>query len=611
MKYEYQQEKKRFVDRRPLSEPTTDLLLVTSILLSVLVHALFLVSSTNVRVGIVSEVEETIGKMFNVSFREISQTTTVARKTPEELEQEREQKLQDDLEAAEDVPAPEIDERLEDLLANAGEPVEADVETGEIPHGFSAGGAIGPAKVITSEAGIRETGNPSEGALQDAVLEDVTIERPRLGASGTYRQERIIKTLPPDLVEATPEPPSTVVTAPSLGLPSPDVSMNAAPVDIEAPPPVYEDRPLDLSAVPPSVLASEEEAKEAIAGKFVRLDDVLDVEIITYHESPNVGYFLLRIRPNQATDRLRPLPKDVVFVLDASASMGRRTLQVIKETLKDSIRRLKENQDRFNVVGFKGDVKILYDELKIVTPLTIADAWDFIDPLQASGKTDIYKSLEPLMTLGTARARPFLIFLYSDGRPTIGVRNSRAIINRLTARRGPSTSVFAIGAGDKVNEYLLDFLAFRNRGSICLIPSRDDIPQRGISFFLLHQNPVLLQVTTDIGMIDRSKIYPQELPDLYQDTELEIWGRFSDEKQLTVRLKGEAYDEQKEMVASLDIPEQDLGGPDIARGWAFHKIYHLISLVVQHGERADLVSEINALSRKYDIVTPYHEQFTE
>ena len=72
------------------------------------------------------------------------------------------------------------------------------------------------------------------------------------------------------------------------------------------------------------------------------------------------------------------------------------------------------------------------NELEPATPLTIADAWDFIDPLNASGKTDIYKSLEPLMTLGTARARPFLILLYSDGRPTLGVRNSRAIINRRT-----------------------------------------------------------------------------------------------------------------------------------------------------------------------------------
>jgi len=611
MKYQYSPEKKRFIDRRPLSEPTMDMLLVMSIVLSLLVHALFLVSSTNVRVGIVSQVEESIGEMFNVSFRDLNIPRTITRETPEELAQERERQLQEELESAEEVPAPEIDRRLDELLATAGKPIDADVESGEIPHGLGAGGAIGPVRVITSEKGIREIGNPLEGALQSAVSDDVQVVRPTLGSGGAYRQERIIETLPPDLVETVPEPPATAVAAPSLELPSHDLAMDAAPVNVDAPQPVLEERPLDLSEIPPSVLTSEEQAKEAIAEKFIRLDDVLDVQIITYHETPENGYFLLKIRPKRASDRLRPLPKDIVFVLDASASMGNRTLQEIKDTIKDSLRLLKENQDRFNVVGFKGNVEMLFDELEPATPLTIADAWDFIDPLNASGKTDIYKSLEPLMTLGTARARPFLILLYSDGRPTLGVRNSRAIINRLTARRGPSTSVFAIGAGDKVNEYLLDFLAFRNRGSICLIPSREDIHDESIAFFRLHQNPVLLKVKTDFGMIDQSEIYPQELPDLYQDTELQIWGRFSDETQLTVRLKGEAYDEQKEMVASLDIPEKDRGGPEIARGWAFHKIYHLIALVVQHGERPDLLSRIDELSRRYNIVTPYNEQFSE
>ena len=254
---------------------------------------------------------------------------------------------------------------------------------------------------------------------------------------------------------------------------------------------------------------------------------------------------------------------------------------------------------------------MLSDKLQAATPLAIAEAWSFISTLSASGKTDIYASLEPLMTLGTERARPFLIFLYSDGRPTLGIKNSRAIINRLSEKRGPSTSVFAIGTGDRVNRYLLDFLAFRNRGSVCFVKDRGEIQQKGLEFVRALKNPLLLRVSTDFGIVDDSQVYPQELPDLYQDTELRLWGRFSNESQLTVRLVGEAYDEQKEMVVRLPIPKQDRGGPEIAKEWALHKIYHLISLIVQHGEQPQILEEINRLSGQYGIVTPYHKQFQE
>ncbi|MFH1742684.1 MAG: VWA domain-containing protein, partial [bacterium] len=535
---------------------------------------------------------------------------TTRRLPPEEIQHERDRVLQQDLAVAESLPAPEAERELEDLLAEAGEPADVRLEPSEAPQGLAAGGAIGPPEVITSEAGERELGRSADGLLRDAVTDRVTIQRPALLSGAAYRESRIVDTLPPDMTEMAMDSPSMVVEAPSLAIPMPDSSLQPSSVGITVPEGILKERPLDLTSVSPGALPAEEQAKNAMLDKYVRLDDLMDVEIVTYREKPGQGYFLLKIRPKAESDRLRPLPKDVIFVLDASASMGRRTLEIIKEMIKESLREMSE-ADRFNVVGFKSRVEMLSEGMQKASPLAIAESWSFIDTLTASGKTDIYASLEPLMTMGTERARPFLLFLYSDGRPTLGVKDSRAIINRLSEQRGPSTSVYAVGAGDRVNQYLLDFLAFRNRGAICFVESRGDVQQEGLAFFRALRNPLLLRVNADFGTVDGSQVYPQELPDLYQNAELQIWGRFSNEKDLTVRLVGEAFDEQKEMLVRLEIPEQDSGGPDIAKGWALHKIYDLISTIVQHGEQPNILSEINRLSRQYGIVTPYHEQFQE
>ena len=130
---------------------------------------------------------------------------------------------------------------------------------------------------------------------------------------------------------------------------------------------------------------------------------------------------MVRIRPLTADDRLRVLPKDVVFVVDASASMGRRRMQVILEELEKMLFRLRVS-DRFNIVGFKQRVRQFTDTLAPVTADNMEEAKRFLRPLEASGKTDIYQSLEPLVKLGTERARPLLLFLVSDGRPTVGRR---------------------------------------------------------------------------------------------------------------------------------------------------------------------------------------------
>ena len=100
--------------------------------------------------------------------------------------------------------------------------------------------------------------------------------------------------------------------------------MNAEQPPIELPP-VTEILPAPRPIRPdfqPMVFREEEEAIQEIKQQFVQLDDLLDVQIFTYHHIGGEGYFQVQIRPIAQDERLKVLPKDVVFVLDASTSIG-------------------------------------------------------------------------------------------------------------------------------------------------------------------------------------------------------------------------------------------------------------------------------------------------
>jgi hypothetical protein len=60
-----------------------------------------------------------------------------------------------------------------------------------------------------------------------------------------------------------------------------------------------------------------------------------------------------------------------------------------------------------------------------------------------------------------------------------------------------------------------------------------------------------------------------------------------------------------EFVFEGSLKDAPVGKVDIARGWAFNKVYHLIGNLENNKNNQALVDEINALSKKFDLKIPY------
>jgi Ca-activated chloride channel family protein len=202
---------------------------------------------------------------------------------------------------------------------------------------------------------------------------------------------------------------------------------------------------------------------------------------------------------------------------------------------------------------------------------------------------------------------PGMVLMLSDGHPTTGLRDTRTLINTLSAENERGHTVIAFSGGNTVNRPLLDMLAYRNKGAAGVAPSIDAMGEDLPKFFQRFERPVLVDCSAEFGRLDESSIVPRQLPDVFADQPVEVYGRFDpvQDNLFAMRLEGEAGGEKHDIVFTKELAQAPRGGNAIARQWAFNTIYALIGEMTRQGETPELRAQVRALSERYDIETPF------
>jgi hypothetical protein len=354
----------------------------------------------------------------------------------------------------------------------------------------------------------------------------------------------------------------------------------------------------------------EKEAEKAKAeSAYAFMDDLVDIQLETYVANPQEpGYFRLRILPRKDA-AIEPLPRDFIFVVDASRSMQQRKLDLVTRGIADALGRF-QPEDRFNILLFRDTVTPFQQEPVYAIPENITAAQSFLNGLESRGQTDVYNALLPLAQMTPRPNLPGIVLLASDGVPTTGVLDSRTIINAITQDNALRNSVFAYGAGNTADRYLLDLLAYRNKGEAHV--SGDMQQARGdiAAFINRLANPILVQLNVAYGQSVRGEVYPRIIPDFYAERPITLYGRFEPgaDNTFTARITGQAGDASKELVFRADMETANKGGKEIAQGWAFEKSYDLIGEISRQGEQPELLEALRQLSQQYSIRTIYDRE---
>ena len=345
--------------------------------------------------------------------------------------------------------------------------------------------------------------------------------------------------------------------------------------------------------------------------KYESLDNFLDIQVFTYEDPSGPGgkYFMIKIFAKKDVKQFKIMPKEILFTVDCSLSISPDRLDEFKRGISYCLKNLNKD-DLFNIVAFKDKASFFSEKSISANPETIKQAERFVSELTSNRTTDVYGAFKKIVQTSPAR-NPSNIILISDGRPTHGVVNSRELINSITRLNKKVRPVFAYSGGAKVNRYLLDFISYQNRAWSQFIKDRGQIRKGLGDFYLKIKDPIFLNLRYQLNGLDEKEVFPKSLPDFYRNAEFTLYGKYESENDFSMQLLGDVDDKTKELVFSRSLDDAPKGGVDIMKGYAFNKIYYLISRITKGGHNAELLKQIQELSQKYQVTTPYSPELAE
>jgi Ca-activated chloride channel homolog len=332
--------------------------------------------------------------------------------------------------------------------------------------------------------------------------------------------------------------------------------------------------------------------------------DDMGMTLLTYRSPDEDGFFMLIVTPPDQAGSETAIPKDLVFVLDTSGSMGGDKIVQAKEALRFILDNLNPD-DRFAVIAFSDYNEALQTQLTSVTPENIGRAKSWVSNISAGGGTNIDDALLLGFSLFEDNERPqFLVFL-TDGEPTVGEQNPVTIAAHAVNANATGARLFSFGVGNNVNTVLLDQLTQENRGTTTYVLPGENLEVSVSSFYRKIASPVLADITLAIEGLEVFDIHPVDFPDIFRGTQLLILGRYRGDGDALVTLAGNSLGIQTSFVANLSFSSVSLEDGFLARLWAGRKISYLLNQIRLYGENDELVDSIISLSHRYGIITPY------
>lgn len=335
-----------------------------------------------------------------------------------------------------------------------------------------------------------------------------------------------------------------------------------------------------------------------------RLDDDFEYEVARFNPANDEGYFRVRVTGKRSLRKLETMPKDVIFMVDTSRSIPERTIREVARGIQESIRTLNDD-DRFNMVFFNQSVSFYADAPVHATPknVEIADKW--LRSVKPRGSTDVNLAVRQLLKRDLDPGRVYELVLISDGKPTMGVLDTRELINLITRENDLAASIYCIGLGKSADHQLLDFLAYRNKGFSVHIERTNDVAEQIRGLMSRLRYPIISDVQVRFAGSDMSEVYPITLPNIHQGESFEVFGRFEQPGPFTMQITGRSVGKPVDFTYRAELNEADFGNTEVAQGWAFWKLHHLYSEIIRVGERDVLLRQIRELRQKYNLETLY------
>jgi Ca-activated chloride channel family protein len=278
--------------------------------------------------------------------------------------------------------------------------------------------------------------------------------------------------------------------------------------------------------------------------------------------------FLLAAYPPTVQPTAR-VPVEMLYLIDISGSMEGTSITQAREALLQALDRLSPG-DRFGIEAFNNTYYEFTTEPLAATPQNLDAARRFVKRLQANGGTEMLPALLNLMRKPETPGYLRHIILLTDG----DLGNEEQIFAALHQNLG-GARLYTVAIGSSPNFFLATKMAQFGRGSFTHIADIGEIREQMGQLLSKIESPVLTDVKLSFEGVETSDIYPQQLPDLFLQQPLQIFGRITHGKKGTVHLTARAGDQPYNATFTFDASNAQFH-PGITTLWARQRVEDLM-----------------------------------
>lgn len=315
----------------------------------------------------------------------------------------------------------------------------------------------------------------------------------------------------------------------------------------------------------------------------------------------NGDYFLAILQPpDSRTETATPLPRQFIFVLDRSGSMGGQPIAQARNALRACLRTLNPG-DEFALQLFDDQVEWYKPAFSPVTQSQVDAADRFLSQVEGRGGTEIVAALHAALTFGKPDPEKmrFVVFL-TDGAVSADERSLQEITRLLGSAR-----LFTFGIGPSVNRPLLSRMASLGRGASEFLQLDEDIEGAVIRFQDRLAFPALTDLQLKASNVQLWDVFPSPLPDAYVGQPVVVTGRIQTSGDYTQRLTLHGRRAGQPVELDFGLPNAS-NNSAVVHAWAKARLDALIERSQREGESQEkLRSEIISLALEYHLASPH------
>ena len=321
-----------------------------------------------------------------------------------------------------------------------------------------------------------------------------------------------------------------------------------------------------------------------------------------FQETLSGDQFLLAMvmPPNDALGEDQTQPREVIFIIDTSGSMGGPSIAQARDALALSIERLRP-QDTFNVIDFNDQARRLYESAMPASSSNQQRASRYVLGLDAGGGTNMMTALELALDGGEGEGRIRQVIFLTDG----AVGNESELFAVIGDGLGDSR-LFTVGIGSAPNSYFMSKAAEVGHGTFTHIGSVDEVSEGMGQLFAKLEHPVLTDIEAVFDTGCDVEMWPETVPDLYQGEPVMITvavrpgaaGSVCEEVQFSGRFNGTSW--------TAAMPLQGGGeSAGVAAVWANAKIDSLMATTYLGADPEIVREQVIEVALEHSLVSKY------